>query len=124
MNQSAQYVFDTSEISDIGIAPIISHGTSKKIEAIGSSFQSDLELSLRKIKFLLRSRASFLPTELFPAPAIPIRVIESDIKIKILKRKWWSQSGSNRRPHPCKGCALPAELWPHIGMRRLPKTLN
>ena len=51
MNQSAQYVFDTTEIRDIGIAPIISHGTSKKIEAIGSSFQSDLELSLRKIKF-------------------------------------------------------------------------
>jgi hypothetical protein len=34
----------------------------------------------------LRSRASFLPTEVFPAPAIPIRVIESDIKIIILKR--------------------------------------
>ena len=56
MNQSAQYVFDTSEINDIGIAPILSHGTSKKIEAIGSSFQSDLELSLRKIKFLLMTR--------------------------------------------------------------------
>ena len=54
MNQSAQYVFDTSAIDDIGIAPIISHDTSKKIEAIGSSFQSDLELSLREIKFLLR----------------------------------------------------------------------
>ena len=51
MNKSAQYVFDTTEISDIDIAPIVSHGASKKIEAIGSSFQSDLELSLRKIKF-------------------------------------------------------------------------
>ena len=39
-----------------------------------------------------------------------------------LDSKWWSQSGSNRRPHPCKGCALPAELWPHLGLRRLPKT--
>ena len=45
MNKSAQYVFDTSSIDDIKIAPIISHGTSKKIEAIGSSFQSDLELN-------------------------------------------------------------------------------
>ncbi len=25
---------------------------------------------------------------------------------------WWSQTGSNRRPPPCKGGALPAELWP------------
>ena len=27
-------------------------------------------------------------------------------------RTKWSQSGSNRRPPPCKGGALPAELWP------------
>jgi hypothetical protein len=26
---------------------------------------------------------------------------------------WWSQTGSNRRPHACKARALPAELWPH-----------
>ena len=26
---------------------------------------------------------------------------------------WWSRAGSNRRPHPCEGCALPAELLPH-----------
>ncbi len=26
--------------------------------------------------------------------------------------KWWSQTGSNRRPHACKARALPAELWP------------
>ncbi len=25
---------------------------------------------------------------------------------------WWSQTGSNRRPHACKACALPTELWP------------
>lgn len=63
MNKSAQYVFDTTEISDIDIAPIVSHGTSKKIEAIGSSFQSDLELSLRKIKFFLRSRIHEIPLD-------------------------------------------------------------
>ena len=27
---------------------------------------------------------------------------------------WWSQTGSNRRPHACKARALPAELWPHV----------
>ena len=27
--------------------------------------------------------------------------------------EWWSQTGSNRRPHACKARALPAELWPH-----------
>jgi hypothetical protein len=28
------------------------------------------------------------------------------------KPDWWSQTGSNRRPHACKARALPAELWP------------
>ena len=28
------------------------------------------------------------------------------------KPKWWSQTGSNRRPHACKARALPTELWP------------
>ena len=31
--------------------------------------------------------------------------------------KWWSQTGSNRRPHACKARALPAELWPQLGRR-------
>jgi hypothetical protein len=30
---------------------------------------------------------------------------------------WWSQTGSNRRPHACKARALPAELWPQTGER-------
>jgi len=63
MNKSAQYVFDTSLIDDIKIAPIVSFGASKKIEAIGSSFQSDLELELREIKFLLRSRVHEIPLD-------------------------------------------------------------
>ena len=29
-----------------------------------------------------------------------------------LLAKWWSQTGSNRRPHACKARALPTELWP------------
>ncbi len=32
-------------------------------------------------------------------------------------RCWWSQPGSNRRPPACKAGALPAELWPHRGVR-------
>ena len=28
---------------------------------------------------------------------------------------WWSQTGSNRRPHACKARALPTELWPPRG---------
>jgi hypothetical protein len=33
---------------------------------------------------------------------------------------WWSQTGSNRRPHACKARALPTELWPHcwVGLKR------
>ena len=27
---------------------------------------------------------------------------------------WWSQTGSNRRPHACKARALPTELWPQF----------
>ena len=26
--------------------------------------------------------------------------------------RWWSQTGSNRRPPACKAGALPTELWP------------
>lgn len=31
--------------------------------------------------------------------------------------EWWSQTGSNRRPHACKARALPTELWPRQGAR-------
>ena len=36
-----------------------------------------------------------------------------------LKRStvWWSQTGSNRRPHACKARALPTELWPRDSAR-------
>ena len=29
-------------------------------------------------------------------------------------RRWWSQTGSNRRPPACKAGALPTELWPRV----------
>src|SRR5260370_18381976 len=32
---------------------------------------------------------------------------------------WWSQTGSNRRPHTCKARALPAELCPRTRTRML-----
>ena len=30
----------------------------------------------------------------------------------VWRSDWWSQTGSNRRPHACKARALPTELWP------------
>jgi hypothetical protein len=39
------------------------------------------------------------------------RRISSDVVSRDHAR-WWSRSGSNRRPPPCKGGALPAELLP------------
>ena len=35
----------------------------------------------------------------------------------IHSKEWWSQTGSNRRPHACKARALPTELWP-LGKRQ------
>ena len=32
-------------------------------------------------------------------------------------RRWWSQTGSNRRPPACKAGALPTELWPRASRR-------
>src|SRR5919108_3217608 len=29
---------------------------------------------------------------------------------EILEERWWAEQGSNLRPQPCKGRALPAEL--------------
>src|ERR1700685_1395346 len=37
----------------------------------------------------------------------------------IASEGWWSQTGSNRRPHACKARALPAELWPRTRTPRL-----
>src|SRR5271170_3794496 len=37
-------------------------------------------------------------------------------------RDWWSQTGSNRRPHACKARALPTELWPRAGGAEIRKS--
>jgi hypothetical protein len=39
--------------------------------------------------------------------------------LRSLSRFWWSQTGSNRRPHACKARALPTELWPLLKPRPL-----
>ena len=39
--------------------------------------------------------------------------------LSIFNSIWWSQTGSNRRPHACKARALPAELWPRTRTRML-----
>jgi hypothetical protein len=54
--------------------------------------------------------------------AILVRMdnMRSDVSRTMMERQapsifefiWWSQTGSNRRPHACKARALPAELWP------------
>ena len=36
----------------------------------------------------------------------------NDCELPHLPRRWWSQTGSNRRPQACKASALPTELWP------------
>ena len=35
--------------------------------------------------------------------------------LSIFNSIWWSQTGSNRRPHACKARALPTELLPQGG---------
>ena len=37
-----------------------------------------------------------------------------------ISKKWWSQTGSNRRPQACKASALPTELWPRTVSKLAP----
>src|SRR5690606_40794629 len=51
-------------------------------------------------------------------PASPLSGVRSNhlsYRPNVSLPKWWSQSGSNRRPPACKAGALPAELWPRKG---------
>ena len=41
-----------------------------------------------------------------------------------MMRRWWSQTGSNRRPHACKARALPTELWPREIVVRVKPALS
>ena len=51
------------------------------------------------------------------------RTMFSKASSSIFNFIWWSQTGSNRRPHACKARALPAELWPQFLRRRLFRAL-
>ena len=42
---------------------------------------------------------------------------ETNLKFVPKKEGWWSWGDSNPLPHPCKGCALPDELQPHLVSR-------
>src|SRR5262245_30403573 len=62
----------------------------------------------------------FTMSEITHAPSLRMNDMRSDVSRTMdnLHRSvgnqtiWWSQTGSNRRPHACKARALPAELWP------------
>jgi hypothetical protein len=58
-----------------------------------------------------RTDPSFTMSIASPIPRIPrsrfCKLVHLD------REEWWSQTGSNRRPHACKARALPTELWPH-----------
>jgi hypothetical protein len=45
------------------------------------------------------------------SPPAPVG-LRRDSLTRYASEGWWSQTGSNRRPHACKARALPAELWP------------
>ena len=52
-------------------------------------------------------------------------VVAQALKIQA-RQNWWRYAGSNRRPPACKAGALPAELYPHIKIKRVqrPSKLN
>ena len=39
--------------------------------------------------------------------------LATSLLLHVLNEEWWMLTGSNRRPPPCKGDALPAELNIH-----------
>src|SRR3984957_8367094 len=47
--------------------------------------------------------------------------IDSTPRQDLAVQTWWSQTGSNRRPHACEARALPTELWPRFKTRRAPE---
>ena len=65
MNNSSKYIFTCEDSKDLTIKGIFSLGESKKLEEvrIASSFESNIEIQLRKITFFLRSRVHEVPLE-------------------------------------------------------------
>ena len=65
MNNSSKYIFTCDDSKDLAIKGVFSLGESKKLEEanIASSFESNIEIQLRKITFFLRSRVHEVPLE-------------------------------------------------------------
>ena len=83
-----------------------------------------LEIMIGPSELLRRSqtRINLLFTMSEIPHAHPVgRNVRSDVSRTIIQSSlsifnsiWWSQTGSNRRPHACKARALPTELWPRL----------
>jgi hypothetical protein len=59
-----------------------------------------------------RPSARQTPRRVTAPRAKPMKSHRKDIEAPPPPNRWWSQTGSNRRPHACKARALPTELWP------------
>src|ERR1700735_2832676 len=70
-------------------------------------------------------RAGVPPIEGVAVPHSRYRIFRSlrfaGCKRRALGRRWWTWSGSNRRPLPCHGSALPAAPQAHIIQNGVPK---
>ncbi len=96
-------------MSDIGRRRTNDRGQNRPLPASRPSFTPErFGAPAKLINCIGRiGRKTLKRTEAFLA-ATPIRSPSSDLR----PPKWWSQTGSNRRPHACKARALPTELWP------------
>ena len=96
--------------------------------------RNDLEImnEYPQIALQIQTRIDLLFTmsEITHAAVRPDSCMRSDVSRTMMSRRlvssasifdsiWWSQTGSNRRPHACKARALPAELWPRTRRRML-----
>ncbi len=75
---------------------------------------SDLGMAARRGEALCFGRTGnrHQPRPRCKAPATNNQITSSWLRTDQPDRIWWSQTGSNRRPHACKARALPTELWP------------
>ena len=80
---------------------------------LGARMRSDV---FADVCFLSRSSARLRSLELRRGS---LRKKPCRAEAGIASEGWWSQTGSNRRPHACKARALPAELWPRTRRRML-----
>jgi hypothetical protein len=82
------------------------------------SFSLTLFRNLRPFLLVFRTAATSSENKLLSfvtLPKVNLRPIRIVVATKSLRNKdiWWTRPGSNRRPHRCERCALPAELLAH-----------